>query len=105
LQAKEWVKDIGFLKYVLMHPHLYDMPLLRTIQGKSWLACIHPLLRTCLVHLVIPLVLGSFMKIKWIWCLYVPLLLLCLTWSSSTISHVGGLVNLVFKSRKWAKSV
>jgi hypothetical protein len=38
-------------------PHLYDMPLLRAIQGKSWLACIHPLLKICLVHLVIPHVL------------------------------------------------
>ena len=35
LQAKEWVEHIGFLKYVLMHPHSYDMPLLRAIQGKS----------------------------------------------------------------------
>ena len=53
LQAKEWVEHIGFLKYVLMHPHLYDMPLLRAIQGKSWLAWHTSLLRTCLVHLVI----------------------------------------------------
>jgi hypothetical protein len=37
--------------------HSYDMPFLRAIQGKSWLACIHPLLRTYLVHLVIPHVL------------------------------------------------
>jgi hypothetical protein len=38
-------------------PHSYGMPLFRAIQGKSWLACIHSLLRTCLVHLVIPLAL------------------------------------------------
>jgi hypothetical protein len=41
LQAKEWVEHIGFLKYVLMHPHLL------------WHG-IHTLLRTCLVHQVIP---------------------------------------------------
>jgi hypothetical protein len=34
-------------------PHLYDMPLLQSIQGKSWLAWHTSLLRTCLVHLVI----------------------------------------------------
>ena len=34
-------------------PHLHDMPLLRAIQGKSWLAWYTSLLRTCLVHLVI----------------------------------------------------
>ena len=35
LQVMEWVEHIGFLKYVLMRPHLYGMPLLRAIQGKS----------------------------------------------------------------------
>jgi hypothetical protein len=44
-------------------PHSYDMPLLRAIQGKSWLAWHTSLLRTCLVHLVIfSILLGSF---KW----------------------------------------
>ena len=64
LQAKEWVEYIGFLKYMLMHPpHLYDTPLLRAIQGKSWLAWHTSLLRTCLVHLVIfSILLGTF---KW----------------------------------------
>ena len=64
LQALEWVEHIGFLKYVLMHPpHLYDMPLLRAIQGKSWLAWHTSLLRTCLAHLVTFLIsLGPF---KW----------------------------------------
>ena len=63
LQAKEWVEHIGFLKYVLMHPHLYDMSLFRAIQGKSWLAWHTSLLRTCLVHLVtFSILLGLF---KW----------------------------------------
>ena len=34
LQAKEWIEHTWLLKYVLMHPHLYYMPLLRTKQGK-----------------------------------------------------------------------
>jgi hypothetical protein len=38
-------------------PHFYDMPFLRTIQGKSWLAWHTSFAKTCLVHLVIPHVL------------------------------------------------
>ena len=71
LQAKEWIEHTWLLQYVMMHPHLYDMPLLRVIQGKSWLAWHTYLLRTCLVHLdIFHIWIGSFMKIKWIWCLY-----------------------------------
>jgi hypothetical protein len=55
LQAKKWIEYIGFLKYVLMHPHLYDMPLLWAKQGKIDCHDIYSLLRTCLVHLVIPI--------------------------------------------------
>ena len=64
LQAKGWVEHIGFLKYVLMHPHLYDMPLLQAIQGKSCLAWHTSFAKdsSCFI--------GPFMKIKWIWCLY-----------------------------------
>jgi hypothetical protein len=35
-------------------PHLYDMPLLQATKVKVDWHSIHPLLRTCLVHLVIP---------------------------------------------------
>ena len=34
LQAKEWIVYIGLLKYVLMHPPLYDMPLLQALRYK-----------------------------------------------------------------------
>jgi hypothetical protein len=34
---------------------LYDMPLLQAKQGKVVWHVIHPLLRTCLVHPVIPI--------------------------------------------------
>jgi hypothetical protein len=41
LQAKEWVEHIEFLKYVLMHPNVYDMPLLRATKVKvDWHAYI-----------------------------------------------------------------
>jgi hypothetical protein len=77
--------------------HLYDVPLLRASQGKNWLACIHPLLRTCLVHLVIPHVLCAYSwKLNEFDACMVLLLLLRLTWSSGSIWHVCGLVNLVF---------
>jgi hypothetical protein len=52
-------------------PHLNDMPLLRAIQGKKLIG-MHTFFvkdmfsasshSSCLI--------GSFMKIKWIWCLY-----------------------------------
>ena len=51
LQAKEWIEHTWLLQYVLMHPQLYDMPLLRAIQDKNWLAWHTSLLRTWLVHL------------------------------------------------------
>ena len=86
LQVKEWVEHIRFLKYVLMHPHLYDMPLLRAIQGKSWLAWHTSFAKdlfsasshsSCFI--------GSFMKIKWIWWLYGTTIASMLDWSSGSI--------------------
>jgi hypothetical protein len=52
-------------------PHLYDMPLLRAVQGKSWLAWNTSFandLFSSFGHS--PYFIGLFMKIKWIWCLY-----------------------------------
>jgi hypothetical protein len=77
-------------------PPLYDMPLLRAKQGKIDWHVIHPLLRTYLVHLVIPHISydHSWKSNEFDACM-IPLLLVCLIWSSGSIWHVCELVNLV----------
>jgi hypothetical protein len=77
-------------------PHLYNMPLLWAKHAKIVWHVIHPLLRIYLVHLVIPHMnqAHSWKSNDFDACM-VPLLLLCLKWSSGGIWHVCGLVNLV----------
>ena len=69
LQAKEWIEHIWLLKYVLMHPHY--MTCLSFNQSKvSWLTCHSSIAKDLFsAYSHYYHVLGSFMKIKWVWCL------------------------------------
>jgi hypothetical protein len=59
------VLNIRFLKYVLLHTHLYDMPLLRAIQSKSWLAWHTSFAKNLFsASSHYSCFIGSFMKIK-----------------------------------------
>ena len=77
-----------------------DYPLLQRSKVKLPDICIHTMLRTWLVHIVIYIVIiHNKLILK---CFMMPLLLLCLIWSSGNIWHVHELVNPSSWSRKWA---
>jgi hypothetical protein len=89
------ILDFSNLKWV--HPHIliwHASP--STMLGKVVWHTIHTLLRTCLEHIdIFAWQIGSFMKIKWFWCIYGTTIASMFVWSSGSIWHVCGLANLV----------